>query len=69
MSCETLDNNICDVCGKEFQEEKDIFECDEGLCPYNAGSIDPYAPLDFTRDCSKSLYLPDYMPDLDDQEE
>jgi hypothetical protein len=58
--------NICDVCGKEFEDDCDIFECEEDLCPYNVGKLDPFAPLDFSQE-KDSLYVPEYIPEYDKQ--
>jgi hypothetical protein len=60
--------DICDVCGKEFQEGEQVFDCEEGLCPFNTGSLDPYAPLNFDNIKEGSTYLPEYIPDPDDQD-
>lgn len=64
MTCE---NNceICDVCGQEFDHEQDVFECEEELCPYTVGAIDPFAPLDFSRE-KDSLYVPEYIPEYNE---
>ena len=68
MSC-NQQRETCDVCGKEYEESEDIFECDEGLCPFAVGSIDPYSPLNFSKDYNSSTYVPEYVPDPDDQED
>lgn len=61
------DNNceVCDVCGKEFDEGEELFECEEELCPFNFGSVDPFAPLDFSKDYNTSQYVPEYIPEYD----
>lgn len=66
--CETH-CEVCDVCGKEFDDGEEVFECEEGLCPYNTGSLDPYAPLNFSNPKDSSEYVPEYIPEYDPLQE
>lgn len=55
------DPKVCDTCGKVFEDEHELVDCEEVMCPFAVAALDAYTPLNFNTD-RQTVYVPEYHP-------